>query len=125
MRMALGTKCFECNGEAHYNHHVIPRLAGGTKTVPLCALCHEKVHSRAFTMNHGELTKRGQDAARELGRLPGRKAKLSEDDKELVRVIMRQSSPNVSALAKRLGVHRATIYRAIHEEAQGHRAAAD
>lgn len=25
-------------------HHVVPRHAGGTKTIPLCAKCHSKVH---------------------------------------------------------------------------------
>lgn len=38
------TPCFECEAEAVTGHHVIPRSLGGTKTVPLCARCHAKVH---------------------------------------------------------------------------------
>ena len=37
--------CFECgsNDNIHY-HHVVPKIKGGTKTIPLCELCHGKVH---------------------------------------------------------------------------------
>lgn len=72
-----------------------------------------------------ERTRAGLDAARARGRHGGRKAKLSEADKEIVRVVMRQSTPNVTALAKRFGVHRATIYRAIEEDAGASQQAAD
>ena len=37
--------CFECGSdEKIHNHHVVPRVKGGTKTIPLCELCHSKVH---------------------------------------------------------------------------------
>lgn len=36
--------CFECGKPAEYNHHVVPRSRGGTRTVPLCAACHGKAH---------------------------------------------------------------------------------
>jgi hypothetical protein len=36
--------CFECGQPAEHNHHVVPRVMGGTRTVPLCAGCHAKVH---------------------------------------------------------------------------------
>ena len=37
--------CFECNNPDNIvNHHVVPQSFGGTKTVPLCQLCHDKVH---------------------------------------------------------------------------------
>ena len=36
--------CFECGKSAEFDHHVIPRSKGGTKTVRLCAECHGKVH---------------------------------------------------------------------------------
>ena len=37
--------CFECgsNNQIEY-HHVIPKVSGGTKTIPLCLICHSKVH---------------------------------------------------------------------------------
>lgn len=40
------TTCFECDALATQDHHVIPRLHGGTRTVPLCDDCHGKVHGR-------------------------------------------------------------------------------
>jgi len=37
--------CFECGeSEKIHNHHVVPRIKGGTKTIPLCEVCHGKVH---------------------------------------------------------------------------------
>jgi DNA invertase Pin-like site-specific DNA recombinase len=72
-----------------------------------------------------ERTRAGLAAARARGRKGGRKAKLSAEDKAMVRAVMGHASPNVSALAKRLGVHRATIYRALEEAPPQDRAAAD
>ena len=37
-------KCFECEEKAEYDHHVVPKVLGGTKTVPLCDKCHSKIH---------------------------------------------------------------------------------
>ena len=43
----MNIKCFECDSEENiHNHHVIPKILGGTKTIPLCALCHGKVHDK-------------------------------------------------------------------------------
>ena len=36
--------CFECGAPAAHHHHVVPRVLGGTRTVPLCTVCHGKVH---------------------------------------------------------------------------------
>jgi hypothetical protein len=36
--------CFECGAPATEDHHIIPRVLGGTKTIPLCTPCHMKVH---------------------------------------------------------------------------------
>ena len=39
--------CFECGGtENIHNHHIIPKSLGGTKTIPLCIVCHSKVHGK-------------------------------------------------------------------------------
>lgn len=48
--------CFECNAAADHMHHVVPRVLGGTRTIPLCESCHGKVHSREMT-GHRRLTK--------------------------------------------------------------------
>ena len=61
------SKCFECGEEATENHHIIPRVYGGTKTIPLCSSCHMKVHgikSKRRTDNHNENVKRGLDKGR-------------------------------------------------------------
>lgn len=59
--------CFECgcDGEIH-NHHVVPKILGGTKTVPLCPSCHGKVHGVDF-LNHKKLTKEGLVNAKNRG----------------------------------------------------------
>ena len=36
--------CYECGLEATEKHHVIPKVNGGNKTIPLCSSCHNKVH---------------------------------------------------------------------------------
>lgn len=71
-------KCFECDsiGDIHY-HHVVPQILGGIKTIPLCSVCHGKVHNINF-MNHKELVKKGIERAKlnpekYKGRIPGSK----------------------------------------------------
>lgn len=66
------TSCFECGavGDCH-NHHVVPRVRGGTKTVPLCEACHGKVHGRDM-MGQRSLTKAGLAEARRQGKTLGR-----------------------------------------------------
>lgn len=50
-------KCFNCDNVAEHLHHVVPKVKGGTKTVPLCTDCHSKVHDT--TMATSYLTKLG------------------------------------------------------------------
>lgn len=54
--------CWECGtvGEVHH-HHPVPKSRGGTRTIPLCLLCHGKAHGRR--MSTSQLTK---DAMRAL-----------------------------------------------------------
>lgn len=59
--------CFECGAKATEQHHIIPQVYGGTKTIPLCSSCHMKVHgikSEKRIDNHTENTKRGLDKNR-------------------------------------------------------------
>ncbi len=45
IRIIDDTKCFECGvGENIHQHHVVPKVKGGTMTLPLCQVCHSKVH---------------------------------------------------------------------------------
>jgi hypothetical protein len=39
-----GNNCFECGNPNTYNHHVVPKSKGGTRTIPLCGDCHAKAH---------------------------------------------------------------------------------
>jgi hypothetical protein len=59
--------CFECGSidDMHY-HHVVPESRGGVKTIPLCAMCHGKVHNVGFS-NLSELIKTGLIKAKESG----------------------------------------------------------
>lgn len=36
-------RCLICPRPADHGHHAIPRSRGGEYTVPLCAICHQKV----------------------------------------------------------------------------------
>ncbi len=43
-----GAACALCGralGDKVEKHHLVPRLKGGTKTVPLHPICHKKIHS--------------------------------------------------------------------------------
>jgi len=74
------SSCFECGGEAHHDHHVVPRSRGGTKTVPLCEDCHGKAHERV--MNIRALTKdaltRKKRASQRVGSIPYGKTLLGD-----------------------------------------------
>jgi hypothetical protein len=52
----LDAECFECGQPAEHDHHVVPRSRGGTKTVPLCDVCHGKAHHRRKNMSSNRLT---------------------------------------------------------------------
>lgn len=67
--------CFDCGTEDFiHQHHVVPKILGGVKTVPLCPGCHGKIHGMDFT-KHRNLTLLGLQRARRrgvrLGRSPG------------------------------------------------------
>lgn len=74
-------KCFECNSTNFlHEHHVVPRVLGGTKTIPLCANCHGLVHSRDF-LKSATLQKLGIEKAKKEGRYKqhgGRAAESTE-----------------------------------------------
>ena len=73
--------CFECGNTSDHDHHVIPKVYGGSKTIRLCERCHGKVHDRKFT-NHKEMTKKGLAAAKARGtKLGTNGAKLAKQNK--------------------------------------------
>ncbi len=62
--------CFECGNPAEHDHHVVPHSLGGTKTVPLCATCHAKVHN-VHAIGTQALTKSGLAALKLRGMRSG------------------------------------------------------
>lgn len=60
--------CFECGRSdiEIQNHHVVPKSLGGTKTVPLCAVCHGKIHGLKG-LSSGELSRVGIRERQKLG----------------------------------------------------------
>ena len=107
-------KCFECgSNESIHNHHVVPRILGGTKTIPLCETCHGKVHDRKF-LNHKTLQRKGIEKARELGVYKGRR-KYSGESKEMFLekhkesvVLMKEGVKHIE-ISKIVGVHMNTL----------------
>ena len=66
-------KCFECGSvENIHNHHVVPKVRGGTKTIPLCGPCHGLVHGRNFGMEWKRLQSEGIRKAKLEGKYSGR-----------------------------------------------------
>lgn len=102
----LGT-CFECGNPADHNHHVVPRIFGGTKTVPLCVLCHGLVHERSLSTS--ELIKEGQAKAVSGGSKLGR---LRKCDYGKVKEMKKAGVPTVE-IARVMGVHPCTIHRIV------------
>ena len=60
--------CFECGEPATYEHHVVPRVRGGTRVVPLCGKCHGLAHHRERAMNTSNLTTEALARLRQAGR---------------------------------------------------------
>lgn len=56
--------CFECGVMTLGIHHVVPVSLGGTKVIPLCEECHNKVHGGIINR---DLIRHGVSAARARG----------------------------------------------------------
>ena len=67
-------KCFECNNTNNIvHHHVVPQSLGGLNTIPLCQLCHDKVHhiNKPRNISLSNLTKLGLQKAKQRGVILG------------------------------------------------------
>jgi len=91
--------CFECGGEANERHHVVPVSRGGTKTVPLCASCHGKVHGMKRN-DIGQLTKEGIARAKSNGKIVGRPCMKKETEDLIIR--LRLDGWSLDKIAKHL-----------------------
>jgi hypothetical protein len=57
----MNKSCFECSSiENIVDHHIVPKSIGGTKTIPLCQSCHDKVHG--ITPRNISISKLTKDA---------------------------------------------------------------
>jgi len=64
--------CVECGAPGAHAAHLVPRVAGGTRTFPLCEACHGKSHGLDFH-DHKRLTREGRRRAVEVeGKWSGR-----------------------------------------------------
>ena len=116
--MLDGTPCFECGKQAVYNHHVIPVAKGGKKTVPLCADCHGIVHGITFTMHHPTLIRQGIARAKALGRIGGRRYKLSPERQRQAHHL-KQGGMSITEIAQTLRCSRHTVYKALAQTPAG------
>lgn len=86
--------CFECGAEDDlHNHHVVPKILGGTRTIPLCEKCHGLVHGRHM-VNHTRLVVKGLEKARKKGVHLGRKPGSGETPEQF----LQKHSPIVTLL---------------------------
>lgn len=102
-------KCFECESVfLIHEHHVIPKVLGGIKTIPLCSQCHSKIHNKnIYKMSH--LSKIGMAKAKKNGIIFGRKkgSKISPEfflkkHKDVVDLLLKQYSiRNISKMTKK------------------------
>lgn len=112
--------CFECgiDGELHY-HHIVPETLGGTKTIPLCLICHGKVHNKNF-VNQKELQRKGIEKAKLEGKFLGRKPGTvdtpenylrKEKNKNIIELVKKGYS--YSIISKELNVSKTTVTKTV------------
>jgi len=77
------SKCFECQQLAVHNHHVVPQVMGGKRTIPLCERCHGLVHDRDF-LHHRNLTQLGLEKAKRAGKSLGRPVSVDSKTSERI-----------------------------------------
>ncbi len=101
-------KCFECSAPAECNHHVVPKSLGGTKTIPLCLICHGIIHCKDF-LKMSELRKKGRAKALKNGVKFGRKRTITNAQRKNVRKLL-NGGKTYSQINKLTGISRAMIY---------------
>lgn len=116
-KLILKDECFECGStkNIHY-HHIVPATLGGTKTIPLCVICHGKVHGRDF-LKHKELQRIGIERAKLNGVFIGRlKGSTEPVEKFLSKPKIKQSIKLINEgqlslveISKKVGVHYNTL----------------
>jgi hypothetical protein len=76
--------CFECKSNENIQyHHVVPYTLGGKETIPLCNICHEKIHDRKF-VNTSSLVKEALRKKKEQGIILGRPTGTGKTDEVIL-----------------------------------------
>ena len=101
--------CFECGSPADCNHHVVPKILGGKKTVPLCSKCHGLIHDRNF-VKHKRLRDIGIAKAKAAGKYTGRKQGTFKA-KPLEALRLRQQGLKIADIAEQLHTSTRTVQR--------------
>ena len=114
--MMITDFCVICGTkEKLHNHHIVPRARGGgnepTNMLTVCIEHHERIHQvRPGRFNKmSENQAEGIKKAKERGVYKGRKPSV---DVEKVK-LLKESGLGASAIAKELGIGRASVYRAL------------
>ena len=110
--------CFECGGTDNiHNHHIIPKSLGGTKTIPLCIVCHSKVHGKDF-VKFQSLARVGIKRYVENGGKLGRKVGTKESNERFMSKPINQqikglveNGMSVRGIANSIGVSTKTIVK--------------
>ena len=100
-------RCWECGRRAEHEHHVIPKVLGGKRTVPLCGECHAKVHGRRLASSL--LIRAGQAAAKAKGVKLGRRRKVDVESAKS----LRGQGVSVGEIAERFGCSKVAVYGAL------------
>jgi transposase-like protein len=114
--------CYECGSKngIHY-HHIIPQSLGGNKTIPLCNVCHSKVHDRKFT-NFSELVKKGirdrQNQGLPFGRTKGtvepKSTILNKKEYHYAITLLKKNKHSIRYIAKVSEISNNTVLKLKH-----------
>lgn len=86
---------------------MVPRVLGGTRTIPLCNKCHAQVHGMK-AVNLSRLVKEGQRKAREAGKRIGVPPKYDASFVDKTITLLSQYK-NISKVAALLGINESSI----------------
>lgn len=100
-------KCFECSADMDEMHHVVPKIRGGKKTIPLCSKCHGLAHGLHRKGRHAEIVREGARKAKEeaekLG-LPSPYQGRKKGTKDSIEKTLKRHQDIVIELTKGYGV---------------------
>ena len=102
--------CFECERPTWGLHHVVPVSLGGTKQIPLCEVCHGKIHGELIFGS--SLIKAGMARAKARGVVFGVKKKVTKDQ-HLKILDLRKDGASFRKIAETVGLSTGTVHRYI------------